>query len=41
MDERCYHANLLVTQETVDSEPLFECAQCGLTSLINDFEEVY
>jgi hypothetical protein len=39
--ERCYHATLLVTKETVNSEPLFECAQCGLTSLIGDFEEVY
>lgn len=41
MYERCYHATLLVTRETVNEEPLFECAQCGLTSLIGDFEEVY
>ena len=41
MYERCYHADLLLTDETVNTEPLFECANCGLTSLIDDFEEVY
>lgn len=41
MYERCYHADLLLTDETVNAEPLFECAQCGLNSLIGDFEEVY